>query len=208
MQQQEFTPEDIQKNKDMAALSYLWLFSIIVFLARRDSLFVRLHAKQGVVLFILSLVLWPFTITRYAEFVVLALMVLGFIEAAMGNPYRIPVIADITEGKIHWSDFKKAWHIIKHTAIKIVKPEHVTPEFREGLKEEARELKEQEKALETGKLLKEQEDKKLSSLMHRIDEDEKELHKLEDEVHQEFGKIEGDVHRVEEKVDEVLRNKS
>lgn len=207
MENQEFTPEDIQKNKDVAALSYLWLFSIIVLLSRRDSPFVRLHAKQGTVLFILSLVLWPFPILHYGEFLLLALMVLGFIEAVTGNPYEIPVIANIAEGRLRLHHFKKAWHITKHTAIKIAKPEHITPEFKEELKKQEHELKEQEKVLDMEKRLMEQEDKKLSALMHRVDDDEKELHKLEDEVHQEFQKLEENVHRVEEKVDEVLKQK-
>jgi uncharacterized membrane protein len=207
MADQEYTPEDIKKNKDLAALSYLWLFSLIILLARRDSPFIRLHAKQGVTLFILSLLLWPFTITRYAEFLILALMVLGFIEAVMGHVYRIPVISLIAEGKLRMHHFKKAWHVTKHTAIKIAKPEHVTPEFRVELKEQERELKEQEKFLEAEKRITEQEDKKLSALMHRVDDDEKEIHKLEDEVHNEFQKLEGDVHRVEEKIDEVLEHR-
>jgi len=204
MDDTKFTPEDIKKNKDMAALSYLWLFSIVVLLARRDSPFVRFHAKQGVVLFVFSLLLWPFDITRYGEFVVLALVILGFIEAAMGHAYRIPVISLIAEGKLRKHHFKKAWHVTKHTAIKIAKPEHVTPEFREELKEQERELKTQEYTLEAEKRLLEQDEKKLSALMHRVDEDEKELYKLEDEVHDEFHKLEDDVHRIEEKVDKVL----
>ncbi len=207
MADQEFTPEDIRKNKDLAALSYLWLFSIVILLARRDSPFIQLHARQGVVLFVLSILLWPFEIAHYAEFVILAFMILGFIEAALGRAYRIPVISLIAEGKLRRHHFKKAWHITKHTAIKIAKPEHVTPGFKAELKEQEQELKTHEKILESEKRIMEQEEKKLSALMHRVDEDEKELHKLEDEVHQEFGKLEEDVHRAEEKVDEVL-NKS
>jgi len=207
MNENEFTAEDIKKNKDLAALSYLWLFSIVILLARRDSPFIQLHARQGVVLFVFSILLWPFGITRYAEFVILAFMILGFIEAALGRTYRIPVISLIAEGKLRGHHFKKAWHHAKHTAIKIAKPEHVTPEFKQELKEQERELKNQEKFLETEKRMLEQEDKKLSALLHRIDDDEKELHKLEHEVHQEFGKLEEDVHRIEEKVDKVLEHK-
>ena len=91
------------------------------------------------------------------------------------------------------------------TAIKIAKPEHITPEFREELHEQEIELQTQEKELKTEKSLLEQEEKKLSTLMRKVDEDEKELKKLEDEVHNEFNKLEEDVHRVEEKVDEVLK---
>jgi uncharacterized membrane protein len=207
MEQQEFTPEDIKKNKDLAALSYLWLFSLIILLARRDSPFIQLHARQGVVLFVFSILLWPIGILRYGEFVILALAVLGFIEAAMGHPYRIPIISDIAEGKIRRTHFKKLWHMIKHASIRIVKPEHITPVFREELREQERELHEQERVLESEKRFIEQEEKKLSALSHRVDEDEKGIHRLEDEVHQEFDHLKEDVHRVEQKVDQAVEHK-
>lgn len=205
MDQNEFAPQDIEKNKDLAALSYLWLFSLIVLLARRDSPFIQLHARQGATLFLLSIALWPWELTRYGEFVVLALIVLGFVQAVQGKAYRIPFIADLAEGKVRRTHFKKAWHVLKHTAIKIVKPEHITPAFREELKEEQRELSHQEHELKTEKDLIDREEKKLSSLLYRMDNDEKELHELEDEVHQEFKELEEDIHRMEKKVDEVLQ---
>jgi uncharacterized membrane protein len=204
MEQNKFTPEDIAKNKDMAALGYLWLFSIVILLSRRDSAYAQLHAAQGTVLFVLSLLLWPVAILRYGEFIVLALMVLGFIQAVSGNPYRIPVISVIAGGDIRLSHFKKAWHIIKHTTIKIFKPEHITPAFREELNKQQTELKAQEKMLGTEEDFTAQEEKKLSSLLYRVDEDEKEIHKLEDEVHKEFEKLENDLERIERKVDEAV----
>ena len=207
MNQEQYTPEDIKKNKDLAALSYLWLFSLVILVARKDSPFIRMHAKQGVVLFVLSILLWYFTITRYGEFIILALMILGFVEAVNGRPTKIPVIADISEGKITITSFKKAWHSIKHTAIKIFKPEHVTPEYKEVLREQDKEMKKQEEAVKTGEKMVDLEEKKLSSLARRLNEDENELHKLEDQVHNEFGKIESDVERIEKKIDAVIGQK-
>ena len=32
---------DIEQNKDMAALSYAWILSVIIFFARKDSPFTR-----------------------------------------------------------------------------------------------------------------------------------------------------------------------
>lgn len=197
---------DIEKNKEIAALSYLWIFSLIILLARRDSEFVQIHAKQGTVLFVLSLLLWPFEITRYGEFIVLALVVLGFLKAAMGSEYQIPVIADIAEGRVRKEHFKKFWHIIKHTVIKLFKPEHITPKFKKELKEQENELQHHEEILEAEKRLLEQEGKKLSALLNRVGDDEKDLHKLEEEVHEEIHKLEEDVHRIEEKVDKVLNH--
>ena len=196
--------KDIEKNKDIAALSYLWVFSLIILLARRDSDFIHMHAKQGTLLFVMSILLWPIEILRYAEFLVLALVILGFIEAVSGHEYRIPVIADIADGKIRKHHFHKAWHTVKHTFIKIFKPEHITPTFKTELHEQEKELSYQEKTLETEKRLLEQEGKKLSALLYRVEDDEKHLHELEDEVNGEFNKLEEEVNRVEEKVEKVL----
>ncbi len=92
------TPDDVKKNANNAALSYLWIFSLGMLYGRRDSAFVQFHARQGTVLFVLSLLLWPLALTRYAEVVVLALMAFGFIQAASGKAYRLPVIAELAEG--------------------------------------------------------------------------------------------------------------
>jgi len=143
MMETKFTPEDIEKNKDVAALSYVWVFSVIILLARRDSAFVRFHARQGFVLFLLSIALWPYEIARYGEYLVLPLMILGFIEAAQGHVFAMPVIA------------------------KLMNRDEVS------LNRETR---------------------KLSTLMDRLDMDEKEIQQMKEEIHQ-----------VEEKVDASVK---
>jgi len=205
MKNLEITPKDIKENKDFAALSYVWLFSIIILLARRESPFIQMHARQGALLFLISLICWPFEITRYFEFIVLALALLGFIQAAMGNQYRIPVIADIVEGKVTIKHLRKYWHHIKHTAIRFFKPEHITPAFREELGKQHDALKKQQKTLQAEERLLEMEEKKLSTLMHRVDDDETKIEKLEDEIHNEFRHLRNKVGELEEKVDEVLK---
>ena len=37
-------------------LSYVFFFGILIYKAKKDSEFVQVHAKQGIVLFVLSLV--------------------------------------------------------------------------------------------------------------------------------------------------------
>ena len=171
------------REKELAALSYLWIFSLIILLAKRDSVFIQQHARQGFVLFILSLLLWPIDILRYGEFLVLALVLFGFINAAMGYEYRIPILYEIAEGTLRLRHLRRYWHHTKHGAIKMVKPEHIPPAFKEELKEAEKELKTQEELMEKERRMIEMEEKKLSSLFHRLDGDEKEMHKLEDEVH-------------------------
>lgn len=156
--------EDIEKNRQMAALGYLWIFSFIILVARRDSAFVQLHARQGFVLFVLSILLWPWAVTQYAEILVLALMALGFIQAATGNAYRIPVIGDFAEGHFASPELKKVWHYVKHGAIKAFKHEYVIPPFINELPAPAKP------------------DAPASELLHRVEEDEKKIAALDREV--------------------------
>lgn len=176
--------QDIEKNRTLAALSYLWAFSLIVALARRDSPFVQLHARQGLVLFVISVLLWPFGIARYAEVLVLALMTLGFIQAAMGNSYHIPVIGELAEGRPSWFHIKKALHHAMHAAIKLIKPEHVTPYFTEAVKTPAKPSGGPVMPQTAEKTLLEQEEKKLSALFHRVEADEKKISQLQEEIDQ------------------------
>lgn len=179
MQNSTISSLDIEKNKELAALSYLWIFSVILFLARRDSPFIKWHARQGVLLFFISIGLWILPFLRVTEIFVLALMILGFIEAAQGHLYRIPLIGDISEGHFHWTELRKIGHALKHLAIHMVKPEHVTPPFEDKAFPQKREAT-PEKNLD--ELSLEREEQQISALLHRVEEDEKKIHTLEEEV--------------------------
>ncbi|MFH0820214.1 MAG: hypothetical protein V1908_00410 [Candidatus Peregrinibacteria bacterium] len=176
-------PSDIEKNRQMAALSYLWIFSFIVLVARRDSAFVQLHARQGLVLFLLSILLWPWGITRYGELMILALMVFGFLQAATGNAYRIPVIGDFAEGRLNSPVFGKVWHYLRHGIVRLFKPEHVIPEYQKAQPSVIPVVKETSTVPATSVTSQPvSEEKKVSALIHRVDEDEKKLSALEEEV--------------------------
>ncbi|MBI3336516.1 hypothetical protein HYZ98_03040 [Candidatus Peregrinibacteria bacterium] len=85
--------DDVEKNKDVAAFSYVWVMSVIVYLVRRDSAFVRFHATQAMILFVLSIPIWfiPY-IGRYLELLILAAAVLGFMAAAQGEWKKLPLV--------------------------------------------------------------------------------------------------------------------
>jgi uncharacterized membrane protein len=92
---------DIQENKDIAALSYVWILSVFVYLYRRQSAFVRHHARQGIVLFILSILFWMIPVAgRFLDLIVLALMVMGFLNAAQGRYAPLPLIYALSHGDI------------------------------------------------------------------------------------------------------------
>lgn len=76
----------------LAALSYVWILGLVMLVIKRKDAFVQFHAKQGIVLFLISLVgfipvigwiLWALAVTG---------MVLGFIHAWQGKEYKLPYV--------------------------------------------------------------------------------------------------------------------
>lgn len=99
---------DSEQNKDIAALSYAWVLSVFIFFWKRDSAFVHFHAKQGLVLFGLSIVFWMIPIIgRLLELAVLACCVLGFLNAASGKQKSLPIVGDIALGQ--WGNVRTSW---------------------------------------------------------------------------------------------------
>ncbi|MEK7537769.1 MAG: DUF4870 domain-containing protein [Patescibacteria group bacterium] len=93
--EQKNTPSNIQPKSDshlMAAVSYVWLLAIVMLFVKRDDKFVQFHAKQAVVLLIISLVTFIPVIGWLIGFVAFIGMVIGFINAWQGKEYQIPLI--------------------------------------------------------------------------------------------------------------------
>ena len=107
---------DIERNKDVAAMSYLWILSVVVLYARKDSPFIQYHARQGMWLFLLSIPVWLIPkIGQYLEFFVLALMIIGFLNAAQGRQHDLPVIGQLAKGTLTLRDlWKKCVSAILH----------------------------------------------------------------------------------------------
>lgn len=100
--------KDIRENKDIAAVSYLWILSFLVYFARKDSAFIQYHAKQGIVLFLLSLPLWfiPF-IGHALELFILAGVVVGFLNAFQGRYADVPMIGAVAKGEMSVTEMFK-----------------------------------------------------------------------------------------------------
>jgi uncharacterized membrane protein len=110
---------DVAQNKDIAAFSYLWIMSVIVYLLRRQSPFVRYHSKQGMLLFVISLPLWfvPF-IGNFLELIILGAMILGFMNAAQGQWKDVPLIGPLSRREM---TVREAWRIIVDGIASIMK---------------------------------------------------------------------------------------
>lgn len=86
-----------QDDKLLGALSYVSFVSIIMFVVKRENMFVVHHARQGIVLFVGSL-FWPIPIVGWIIAAIsYVLMVIGFIKAYNGEKYEMPVVFDLTK---------------------------------------------------------------------------------------------------------------
>lgn len=92
--------EDARVNRDIAALSYVWVLSVFIFFIRKDSEFARFHAKQAMILFALSVVVWfiPY-LGKLLELIILAGAALGFLAAAHGEWKDVPLVGPFSRGE-------------------------------------------------------------------------------------------------------------
>jgi uncharacterized membrane protein len=97
--------KDVNDRRGMAAISYLGILCVIPLVFAKDSAFAQEHAKQGLVLALIGIVLqlvqgmlWkvPFggmTVSLLAIAVFIA-SVIGIIKALQGERFEIPLVSD------------------------------------------------------------------------------------------------------------------
>ncbi len=99
--------EEIKKEVDrippttdrnlMGALSYVWFISIVMLVVKRQDEFVQFHAKQGVILFLGTLVgfipIFGWLIFMFS----IVGMVVGFLMAWQGKRYQIPFVGTLAK---------------------------------------------------------------------------------------------------------------
>lgn len=93
---------DVETNKLVAALSYLWILCLVPLLLKKDSKFAQHHAKQGLVLFIAEILvsfinIIPFLgqlVWFFAAILFLVLSVIGIIKTLNGEWWKAPYIYD------------------------------------------------------------------------------------------------------------------
>lgn len=88
---------DIEKNKTMAALSYVWILFLVPLLGKKHSKFCQFHAKQGLILFILSFFSW-FPLVGWLMFLaIVVISVMGVIKTLDGIWWKIPYVYDLSK---------------------------------------------------------------------------------------------------------------
>lgn len=103
----QYDKSDIDKNKIMAALSYVFILFLVPLFACPQSKFAKFHANQGIVNFCVDLVLaLAISLCSFIPVVGwivgvvgglagLALMVLGIYNAVMGKAKELPIVGGI-----------------------------------------------------------------------------------------------------------------
>lgn len=89
--------KDIEENKLIAVLSYLGILFLIPLLAKKDSPYAQFHAKQGMVLFILSLFLVIPFLNFLIGIVFLILWIIGIINVLSGKMAELPLIGQFAK---------------------------------------------------------------------------------------------------------------
>ncbi len=90
-------PSSGGESKLFAALSYLWILSVVMLFLKKDDEFVSFHAKQGLILFIASFIGWIPVIGWIIWFLVVAFMLIGFFKALSGEKWSIPLVGSLAK---------------------------------------------------------------------------------------------------------------
>lgn len=87
---------DIEDNKILAAVGYVWILCLVPLFLKRNSRFAQFHAKQGLVLFIIEIVGWLIfwiPLIGWLLFVVVIIFaVMGISSALQGRWWEMPIL--------------------------------------------------------------------------------------------------------------------
>ncbi len=98
--------KDVNDNKALAAIGYVFILCFIPLLMAKDSKYAQFHAKQGLVLFIVEVILmvvsnilifipilgWFVMMVLYLAVVVASIV--GILKALEGEMWEMPVLGD------------------------------------------------------------------------------------------------------------------
>jgi uncharacterized membrane protein len=96
MDEPKFDQKDIDENKVIACLSYIGILFLIPMLAKKDSHFCQQHAKQGIVMFIATLLVAIPFIGWIWGLVVIVVDVIAIIHTLQGKFWKIPGAYDMS----------------------------------------------------------------------------------------------------------------
>jgi len=87
-----------QDDKTFGAIANLWILSIIILIMKKDSDFVKFHARQGLVLFLATIILGWIPVLGWVLVLIASLMMLfGAYKAATGEMWEMPIIGPLAK---------------------------------------------------------------------------------------------------------------
>ncbi len=104
--------EPTSDEKVMGGIAYLGILFLVPLLTKKDSKFAMFHAKQGMVLFIIEVILWIINFVLFASvfgavflgwivwivwMVVGIFSLIGLIQALSGKYWKLPVLGGWAE---------------------------------------------------------------------------------------------------------------
>ena len=89
--------QDIADNKVLAAFSYIWILFLIPLLLKKDSKFCQFHAKQGLILFLLSFITWFPVLGWLIGLAIIVVSVMGVVKTLAGEEWQAPFIYDLSK---------------------------------------------------------------------------------------------------------------
>jgi len=91
-----------QEQKIWGAIAYVWILSVVALAARKKDEYIRFHANQGFLLFVISVVVIIFPPFWFINVIVGIIAVVGIIKALKGEKWELPLLADIAKKLGDW----------------------------------------------------------------------------------------------------------
>lgn len=96
------TKKITQEEKIWGALSYAWILSVVALAARKNNPYIRFHANQGFLLFVLSLFFWFPFLGWILSIIVTILAIVGILKSLQGQEWSLPVLAKSAQKAGEW----------------------------------------------------------------------------------------------------------
>ncbi|HEY9584116.1 MAG TPA: DUF4870 domain-containing protein [Candidatus Paceibacterota bacterium] len=89
-----------KKNTLMAALAYIGPLVIVSFIVAKDDPFVKFHIKQGLVLFVIEVIVWIlgmmfyplWSLLQLVNLATLILAIVGIVRVTQGKEMELPLV--------------------------------------------------------------------------------------------------------------------
>lgn len=162
------------RDKKLASLSYLWVFSVLIFAIKTKSVFVEKHSKIGLLLFISSIIFWLIPILHFFELLIMLLSIHGFIISINGTENRIPILYEFSNNNLNYLNIYKYLDNLK-----LFFKKNFNHNIKNEILMEEKNKEKEEKFIHEEESITEKDEKKLSAIFKRINKQDKRISDLE-----------------------------